>query len=323
MKVLVPEKDNPSQLTFENREISQPDPHEIQIDVRGIGINRADLLQKMGKYPPPPGASDIIGLEVSGVVEKVGEKVTLFQSGEEVYCLLAGGGYAEKVNVHEQLVLKKPKSIDLLSSAGIAEVFLTAYQALFSLGNLSENENVLIHAGASGVGTAAIQLAKQKGARVWVTAGSREKLDFCYELGADHMINYREKNFADVMSESGADVILDFIGAPYFDQNLRSIKPDGRWIVLAFMGGNRSEIDLAQVLMKRVHLMGSTLRARDLNYKSQLIADFSNDFGAELDTGRIKPVIDRFFDWKRVNDAHRYMESNLNKGKILLERTDH
>ncbi len=322
MKVLIPESHEDVQGLIEaNQPVPELSTFEIRIKTKAIGINRADLLQKEGKYPPPPGASDILGLEVSGTIDAVGDLVDQWKVGDEVFALLAGGGYAEFVVVHQDLVMRKPAAIDLIDCAAIAEVFLTAYQALFLLGDIQENERALIHAGASGVGTAAIQMCKQLGIDSYTTAGSEEKREFCLSLGASYAINYNNQSFDDVIRQNRheIDVIMDPIGKSYFNRNLDSIASDGRWIVLAFMSGAVAEINLAKVLMKRVKLMGSTLRARSVEYKSKLIHAFLSRFGDKLETGEMKPIIDHIFDWSDINDAHAYMEKNLNKGKILVK----
>jgi tumor protein p53-inducible protein 3 len=298
-------------------------PNQILIKVKAAGINRADLLQKEGKYPPPPGASELLGLEVSGVLEEVGHGVNRFKKGDRVFALLAGGGYAEYVAVHEGSVMLLPNNLSFEEGAGIAEVFLTAHQALNWLGQMKADDHVLVHAGASGVGTAAIQLASLAGANVFVTAGSQEKIEYCKSLGAVDGVNYKTtKDLAGDLKTltggKGFDIILDFIGAPYAEVNTKVIAVDGRWILLAFMGGINAELNLASVLMKRIQLKGSTLRARTNDYKARLVEDFSNQYLKQFTDGTLRPVIDKVFDWNDAEAAHQYMENNLNKGKIIL-----
>lgn len=300
-----------------------PSSTQVLVKVKATALNRADTLQRQGLYPPPKGESEIMGLEMAGIIEEVGNQITKWKAGDRVFALLAGGGYAEYVTLDEQLLLPIPKNLSFEQAAAVAEVFLTAHQALFWLADLKRDEYVLIHAGASGVGTAAIQLAKLAGAQVIVTAGSSSKLQKCKELGADLAINYKEEDFTEQVKRftqgKGANVIIDFIGASYDQQNMNSISVDGRWVVLAMLGGRKGELDFAKLLMKRVKLMGSTLRARKLTYKAQLIADFSTRFLPEFVNGNLRPVIDSVFDWENVAEAHHYMEANKNTGKIILK----
>lgn len=295
---------------------------EVLVKVRASALNRADLLQRKGMYPPPPGESEIIGLEMAGEVVEVGNGVDRWNPGDRVFALLAGGGYAEYVKVHKNLLMPLPKEMDFLEAAGIAEAFLTAYQAIVWHLDIQAKETLLIHAGASGVGTAAIQLAKMKKAVALVTA-SAGKHQLCKELGADLCIDYKTRDFASAILAkypNGIPALLDFIGGPYFKNNIKVLARDGRMVMLGFMGGTKVEsLDLLPVLFKRLKIMGSTLRARPLEYKARLIAAFSNDCLPAFDTGGLKPVLDRVFNWKEVADAHLYMESNKNKGKVILQ----
>jgi putative PIG3 family NAD(P)H quinone oxidoreductase len=306
-------------------ETNRPDvsAHQVLIEVYYAALNRADLLQREGKYPPPPGESNILGLEAAGVVAKVGEEVTTCKVGDSVMALLAGGGQAEFVVVDSMLVWTVPNAINLKNAAAIPEVFLTAYQALYFEGNGGNGKTVLIHAGASGVGTAAIQLAKARGCRV-ITTSSNGKVDICKELGADLTINYQNQDFTDevkrVTKGQGVDTILDFIGAPYFKQNLDSLANDGLLMMISVMGGVKlDDLNLYPILKKRITIKGTTLRARSIDYKHNLINAFLNDFSSELESGRITPIIDCVFDWENIKDAHYYMQENKNKGKIVLQ----
>ncbi len=306
--------------------VDEPDvgATEIKIRVKAIGVNRADTLQKKGLYPPPTGVSDILGLEVAGEVCELGINSKRFQIGDRVFALLAGGGYAEYVAVDERLAMPLPENLEYGKGAGIAEAFLTAYQALFPLADLKKEETVLVHAGASGVGTAAIQLAKRMETDIIVTAGSKEKLDFCMDLGAKVGINYKFTPHFDeeirTRGYDGVDVLIDFVGASYFDKNMSIMNPDGRWIILALMGGRKTnEINLGKILIKRLKIMGSTLRARSNEYKSELIAGFSESFLPLFGTGELKPVIDSTYPLEEVEKAHEHMESNRNIGKIILK----
>lgn len=298
-------------------------PHHILVKVAATALNRADTLQRQGKYPAPPGESSIIGLEMAGTVAELGEGATRWKIGDRVCGLLAGGGYAEYVLIHEDMAMPIPANWSFEQAAAMPEVFLTAFQALIWLAKLQKGERVLIHAGASGVGTAAIQIAREMGAEVFVTA-SATKHKICLDLGAKAAINYREQDFADeilrLTDGKGVNVILDFIAAPYFHQNVKALSPDGRIILLALMGGaNVSEpLNLAHFLRKRLTLTGTTLRARRLDYKIQLTQDFWTFAAKQFDENRLKPIIDSTFDWKEASEAHAYMEANKNQGKIIL-----
>ncbi len=300
----------------------EPSDHEILVRVKATALNRADTLQRKGGYAPPKGASPILGLEMAGEITAIGNKVTKWKIGDRVCGLLAGGGYAEYVTIHEDIALSIPSNLTFQEAAAIPEVFLTAFQALFLLSDLQNNEKVLIHAGASGVGTAAIQLAKAKQAEIFITA-SKGKHAACANLGAHHAIDYKTENFEQVISEKtaglGVNVIIDFLAAPYFQKNINSMAMDGRMVMLALMGGWKvQEINLLNILRKRIHIKGSTLRARSLEYKIALVQAFKSEFWNEFATGKIHPVIDSVMDWKEVSDAHRYMEANKNTGKIVL-----
>lgn len=297
--------------------------NEVLIEVHYAALNRADLLQRKGKYPPPKGESEILGLEASGIVKQVGSNVKHFTPGDRVMTLLAGGGQAEYVKVDQRLVMTIPSSLTLEQGAAIPEVFLTAYQALFFEGRTKFGSTVLIHAGASGVGTSAIQLAKARGCRVICTA-SASKHDTCKQLGADLSIDYQSQDFAMIVKEytkdRGVDIILDFIGATYFKQNLDCLATDGRLILIATMGGARLDsFDIRPILVKRLKIQGTTLRARTNNYKQELIQAFSADFLPDLASGKITPIIDCVLDWKDIQKAHQRMEANKNIGKIVLK----
>lgn len=307
-------------LTLRETAIPAPAAHEVRIRVHATALNRADLLQRAGKYPPPAGASDILGLEVSGEIESVGEEVKLHKVGERVAALLAGGGYAEYVTVHEALAFTLPEDLSWEQGAAIPEAFLTAYHALSLLAQTLRNESVLIHAGASGVGTAAIQLMRHAGANIWVTA-SAEKHEACRALGATHTIDYRKDNFSEFILtySTGVDVILDTIGAPYWEQNLRVLRPDGRMVMLAAMGGARLEnTTLAPLLLKRLSLFGSTLRNRPLSEKIALVQSFWRFARDKFQDKTFVPVIDSVFDWREAATAHERMAQNLTIGKIVL-----
>ncbi|REL24877.1 NAD(P)H-quinone oxidoreductase [Rhodohalobacter sp. SW132] len=301
-----------------------PKPNELLVKIEATALNRADLLQKRGNYPVPEGASEILGLEMSGRVEKTGEEVIDFEEGDLLFGLLSGGGYAEYCVIPEDHAIPMPDSLSFEEAAGISETFLTAYQGLFWIGEIMENETVLIHAGASGVGSSAIQLAKNIfNARVIVTAGSSEKLDLCRELGADLAINYKTEDFAAVIEEemgpSTVDVILDFVGASYWEQNIRVLAMDGRLVLLGLLGGAKADsLNLGDILRKRLTIRGSTLRNRSDEYKALLTEEFFDAAFDLIESKQIKPVIDSVFDWKNVEKAHQRMKNNENAGKIIL-----
>jgi len=290
---------------------------DLRIAVRATAVNRADLLQRLGHYPPPRGASEIIGLECAGVVAEIGANVTGWSVGDRVMALLPGGGYAEDVVVHAGSAMRVPDALSDEEAAAIPEVFLTAFLNLFMLARVREGETALIHGGGSGVGTAATTLLKLAGVRVIVTAGSREKCERCLAHGADVAIDYREEDF--VEKARGVNVILDHIGARYLPRDLEALAMDGRVVIIGSMGGGRSaEIDVSQVLMKRVQIIGSTLRARPVEEKAAIVSAFVLRFGSDLEAGRIRPVIHEVLPLERAMDAHRLMEASEHFGKIVL-----
>ncbi len=305
-----------------------PDPvageKELLVAVKATAVNRADLAQKAGKYPPPEGASPLLGLEMSGVVEQTGREVTRYRPGDRVFGLLPGGGYASHCVIHEELAMPVPEAFSFEQAAAVPEAFLTAWQALTWLGEAREGERVLIHAGASGVGTAAIQLAKQRlGCAVAVTVGSVEKADLCRKLGADLAVIYKQEDFREVIAgtwgPAGIDLIIDPVGAPYWERNIDLLGMDGRLVYLAFMGGSGvDEVRLGSLLRKRLTVRGSTLRNRPLVYKIDLTKDFQAKNMDLLANGQLQPVIDSVFDWTEAEKAHQRMEQNLNAGKLVL-----
>jgi putative PIG3 family NAD(P)H quinone oxidoreductase len=297
-------------------------PGEIRIRVAAAGVNRADLLQRQGLYPPPPGASPILGLECAGEVVEVAPGVTSFCRGDRAMALLAGGGYAEQVVVAAGCAMPVPERLDAASAAAVPEVFLTVFLNVFQLGALAPDGAVLVHGGGSGIGTAAIALARAAGASVVVTAGSEEKCRRCRELGADVAVNYRSEDFVQAARAAtggrGVDVVLDSIGAPYLERNLAALATGGRLLLIGLMGGARGEIGLGPVLARRLQIIGSTLRARPVAEKSALVAAFRDRFGAALEDGRLAPVVDRVLPLERVADAHRAMKASEHFGKIVL-----
>jgi putative PIG3 family NAD(P)H quinone oxidoreductase len=293
-------------------------PDELRIAVRATSVNRADLLQAVGRYPPPPGASPIIGLECAGVVGEVGAKVQGWAVGDRAMALLPGGGYAEEAVVHAGSAMHVPDAFSDEEAAAFPEVFLTAFLNLFMLARVRAGESALIHGGGSGVGTAATTLLNIAGVRVLVTAGSPEKCARCIEHGADVAIDYRADDF--VESARGVNVILDHIGARYLQRDLDAIAVDGRIVIIGSMGGQRTaEIDVGQLLTKRVQVFGSTLRARTVNVKAEIVNTFLARFGEDLAAGRIRPVIHAVMPLERAGEAHRLMEASEHFGKIVLK----
>ncbi len=295
---------------------------EVLVKVRASALNRAALLQRQGKYPPPDGESDILGLEMAGeVIES--DANSRWQKDDRVMGLLAGGGQAEYVAVPEELLMAIPGNLSFTEAAAIPEVFLTAYQTLFFEGRSVSGQTALIHAGASGVGTAAIQLANIEGIKVFVTC-SATKRKACLELGAALAIDYKTEAFDEVILEQtnyhGVDIILDFIGGPNLKPNIRSLANGGKLILIALMGGyNVNDINLIPVLHKHLTITGTTLRSRPLDYKAELVKTFADKYLQHFVTGTIHPVVDSFFKLAYIADAHRHMEGNKNTGKIVIE----
>ena len=323
--ILVKAPGGAEQLYLGDCPTPEPGEDELLVRVAATALNRADLMQREGRYPPPPGASEVLGLELSGTVEAMGAGCEGYDTGDRVFGLLPGGGYAEYAVLHHQMAMPVPRQMSFEEAAAVPEVFLTAFQALDGLGGLKPKQHVLVHAGASGVGTAAIQLAKQAGAHVYVTA-SAPKHQRCLELGADLTINYKEEDFAhriqEVTSGYGVDIILDFIGASYFKQNISVLALDGRLIILSMLGGRMVEdVDLASLFRKRAQVIATTLRSRSLAYKIALTQAFSKRWLLLFEDEHLLPVIDSVYEWTDVQDAHRHMEANKNIGKIVLRLT--
>ena len=289
---------------------------DLRIRVRATAVNRADLLQREGHYPPPPGASEIIGLECSGVVIEIGENVGGWSKGDRAMALLAGGGYAEEVVVHAGSAMHVPDALSDEEAAAIPEVFLTAFSNIFLLAGAKSGESILIHGGGSGVGTAATTLCKLNGMRVLVTAGSDEKCAQCVRHGADIAINYRTEDF--VEKAKGVDIVLDHIGAKYLARDLEALGLGGRVVIIGSMGGDKTAtIDVTRLLGNRQQIIGSTLRARPVEEKAAIVTAFIDRFGPELSDGRIKPVIDRVYELHEVEEAHRRVAGD-HFGKVVL-----
>ncbi len=320
--VVAREPGGPDVLEFDRVPLPAYGDDELLVRVRATALNRADLLQREGKYPPPRGASSVLGLEMAGTVEAVGRACTIWEAGDRVCGLLSGGGYAEYAVIHRDLAIPILPCHSFEEAAAIPEVFLTAFQALYWYGETSAGGAVLIHAGASGVGTAAVQLAAATGATVFVTA-SAAKHGACLDLGATEAIDYTTENFAERIAQAtdgrGADVIIDFVGAPYFERNVASLAMDGRLILLAMLGGSRiDEVDLRSLFEKRARVFASTLRNRDLAYKIRLTQDVTIHAMPLFERGILRPVVDRILPWSDVAEAHKIMGENRNVGKLVL-----
>ena len=298
----------------------EPGPGEVLLDVAASAVNRADLLQRQGNYPPPPGASDIIGLECSGTIAELGEGVEGWQVGDEVCALLAGGGYAERVVVPAGQLLPVPGEIDLITSAGLPEVACTVWSNVVMHANLAEDEVLLVHGGAGGIGTHAIQVAKALGATVAVTAGSADRLDRCRQLGADIAINYHEQDFVEELKKEtgGADVILDNMGAKYLDRNVSALKTNGRLVIIGLQGGVKAELNIGKLMGKRASVAGTTLRARPTEDKSRIVADVRERLWPLVADGTVRPVIGQVVPMSEASTAHRALEEGGVFGKVLL-----
>lgn len=294
---------------------------EVLIEVRAAGVNRPDVLQRMGAYPPPSGASPLPGLEAAGLVASVGEGVSRFRVGDSVTALLPGGGYAEYAKAHEGSVLPIPEELDFLAAAALPETYMTVWHNVFQRGALKGGETLLVHGGTSGIGTTAIQLAKAFGATVITTVGSEAKCEAARKLGADLAINYRTQEFVEEVKRftdgKGADVILDMVGGDYASRNIHAAALDGRIVSIAQLNGSDVRIDLGRLMIKRLTLTGSTLRARDLAFKAALAADLKKSVWPLLSNGMVAPLIEKIYPLSKAADAHRHMDED-HIGKIML-----
>lgn len=320
--ILIKKPGGPEELILSDYEKPNYGKNDLLVKVRSAALNRADLLQRMGKYPPPEGASPILGMDIAGDIIKIGNEVSDWKTGDKVFGLIPGGGYAEYAAIHKNMAMRIPSNITYEQASAIPEVFLTSYQTLIWLGDLKKGNTVLIHAGASGVGTAAIQIVKEKGGHPIITA-SKTKHKKCMELGAEMAIDYKTEKFSkrvlEYTNNKGADLIIDFIGGSYFNQNIECLSEGGKMIFLAAMGGGKVEsFNLGTLLYKHISIIGSTLRSRTLDYKINLTKDFYSYAKDKFESGELKPVIDRVFTWEDVKSAHQYMEENKNIGKIVL-----
>ncbi len=311
-------------LVPSTRPLSQPAAGEVLVRVAAAGVNRPDVAQRKGVYPPPPGASDIPGLEISGEVVALGDGVTEFALGDSVCALVAGGGYAEYCAAPVPQTLPVPTGMDMMAAAGLPETFFTVWSNIFDRARFAPGEAVLIHGGSSGIGTTAIQLCKAFGASaVYTTVGNAEKAAFCEELGATRAIDYKQQDFVEeiraMTDKAGVDVILDMIGGEYLNRNVSCMKPDGRLVQIALMGGAKGELNLGRVMMNRLTVTGSTLRARSVAFKSDIAAALREKVWPLLEAGEIAPVIHRTFPLAEAAAAHALMEESSHIGKIILE----
>lgn len=327
MNAIVIQTDQPNN-TLAWQEVPAPaySADEVLVDIHATALNRADLVQRAGNYPPPPGASSILGLEMAGTIAAVGANVSSWQVGDRVCALLTGGGYAEQVNVPAPMLIPIPAGWSYEQAAAIPEVFYTAYVNLYMEANLQPGETVLVHGGASGVGTAAIQLLRQSGNPVFVTVGSAEKAARCMELGATLAINYKQEDFVERIlvhtNGQGVDMILDNIGASYFERNLKLLKLRGRLVFIATMGGSQTQLNIGALMGRRLRLIGSVLRGRSIPEKTEIKERFMAQFWPKLLDGTIQPTIDSIYPIEQANEAHQRMAENKNIGKIILKVRD-
>ncbi|HEY2230334.1 MAG TPA: NAD(P)H-quinone oxidoreductase [Xanthobacteraceae bacterium] len=312
----------PEMLVPQERPVPVPGDHEVLVKIAAAGVNRPDVMQRKGLYPPPPGASDIPGLEIAGEVVELGAKVTRWKPGDMVMGLVAGGGYAELCLVHESHALPVPSNLSMIEAAAIPETFFTVWHNVFERGALKSGETLLVHGGSSGIGTAAIQLAKARGARVITTAGTADKCQACRRLGADVAINYKEEDFVAATKAAtngrGADVILDMVGGDYIERNYEAAAVEGRVVQIAFQGSPKAMVDFRRIMLKRLNHTGSTLRARSVEDKAAIARAVEEQVLPLIAAGRVKPVIDSTFALAEAALAHARMESSGHIGKIVL-----
>ncbi len=318
----IPEPGGPEALVPTTRPVPEPGEGEVLIKVAAAGVNRPDVMQRQGGYPPPPGASDIPGLEIAGAVAALGPGVTGLKAGDQVLALVTGGGYAEYCAAPAAQCLPVPKGLDLKEAAAIPETFFTVWTNVFDRGGLQAGESLLVHGGSSGIGTTAIQLAHAFGARVFTTAGSAEKCRACESLGAERAINYREEDFVEVVKEAtgnaGVNVILDMVGGDYIQRNIKALAPDGRLCYIAFLGGSKAEVDFLPMMLKRITISGSTLRARSVEFKAEIAQNLKKNVWPLIEAGTVKPILHETFPLAEAAAAHRLMESSAHIGKIVL-----
>jgi putative PIG3 family NAD(P)H quinone oxidoreductase len=318
----IAEAGGPEVLRISDFPVPEPGDGEVLIKVIAAGVNRPDVMQRMGLYPPPPGAPEIPGLEVAGTVAALGANASGVQEGDSVCALVIGGGYAEYCVAPASLCLAVPEALTTVQAAAIPETFFTVWTNVFDRGRLTGGESLLVHGGSSGIGTTAIQLAKAFGSTVYVTAGSEEKCQACLELGADAAINYRDEDFVERISEltkeCGVDVILDMIGGDYLPRNLKSLAVEGRIVQIALQGGPKVEMNLLPIMLKRLTLTGSTLRPRTVAQKAMIAHSLREKVWPLVESGKVRPIIHATFPLAQASEAHRMMESSQHIGKIVL-----
>lgn len=312
----------PDALVVNERESYSLSQGKVKVDVKAFGINRADTLQRQGNYPPPPGESEILGLEVAGVVSEVASDVSTFKEGDKVFGLVAGGGYATEVLVNPAHLMPVPEGMPFFEAAGLTEVFLTAFQCLRTIAHIKPAQRALIHGGASGVGLAATQLCRYWGVHSAVTASSEEKLSLCEQNGAEHLINYKQQAFDDVLKmewPEGVDMVLDMVGGDYLNRNLKVLKQDGKVVYLAMLAGRYADnLDMALLLGKRASIIGTTLRNRSDDYKADLIRDFAAVCLSAFESGELKVNIDTHYHIDDISKTHARLENNDTQGKLVV-----
>ncbi|WP_441255711.1 zinc-binding dehydrogenase [Tardiphaga sp. 285_C5_N1_2] len=311
----------PEVLIPETRPVPKPGPGEILVKVAAAGVNRPDVAQRSGAYPPPPGASDLPGLEISGEVVALGEGATKHKLGDKVMSLVAGGGYAQYCIAQDAQAMTVPEGFSMTEAGATAETLMTVWHNVFERGGLQPGETVLIHGGSSGIGTMAIQLAKALGSKVIVTVGSQDKVDACLKLGADHAINYKTEDFVERVKEitkTGVELILDMVGADYVEQNFDAAAVDGRIVQIAVLNGPKATINAAKIMVKRLHYTGSTLRPRTNADKAAMVRAIEANVLPLLKAGKVKPLMDSTFPLEKAADAHKRMETSAHIGKIVL-----
>ncbi|GGF48477.1 NAD(P)H quinone oxidoreductase [Marmoricola endophyticus] len=319
--VTVPEPGGPEALVLGEQPDPTPGPGEVVVEVAATAVNKADTLQRQGNYPPPPGASDVLGLECSGTIRELGADVEGWSVGDEVCALLAGGGYAERVAVPAGQLMPVPAGVDLVTAGGLPEVACTVWSNVFMVAGLRTDEVFLVHGGAGGIGSMAIQVAKALGATVAATAGSEEKVEYCRSLGADLAINYREHDFVEELKglpQGGADVILDNIGAKYLERNVAALRTGGRLVVIGMQGGIKAELNLATLLAKRAAVAATSLRGRPLGEKAAIVAATVEHVWPLVADGTVRPTIGSTFPIEQVADAHRSVDESSHTGKVML-----
>ncbi len=320
--VEIAEPGGPEVLTPCRRPLPRPGPGEVLIEVAAAGVNRPDVIQRQGHYAPPPGVTDIPGLEIAGTVAESGDGVGAWKPGDAVCALVAGGGYAQYCAAPAPQCLPVPDGLDMVHAAALPETFFTVWTNVFERAALKAGESLLVHGGSSGIGTAAIQIADRLGSRVMVTAGSDEKCAACLELGAERAVNYRHADFVAAAKEftggHGVDVVLDMVGGDYLARDIKALAVDGRLVSIAFLAGSRAEIDFMEVMLKRLTITGSTLRPRSVERKGEIAAALKERVWPLIADGRIRPVVHATFPLAEAAEAHRLMESSVHIGKIML-----